>query len=66
MKALWLRLLLTGGSLKVTRVPFCAAAAEYVITSGPFVEIYAAWVVLFLVEGPAVILEKFYASSWVG
>ena len=51
MKALWLRLLLTGGSLKVTRVPFCAAAAEYVIISRPFVEIYAAWAALFLAEG---------------
>ena len=36
MKSLWLRPLLTGGSLKATRVPSCAAAAEEIVTFGVF------------------------------
>ena len=44
MKTLRLRPLLTGGSLTATRCPSCAAAADSIVTFGPFVEIHAAWV----------------------
>lgn len=43
-KNLWGILLSTGGSLKATRGPFCAAAAEYSVTCKCFAEINAAWV----------------------
>lgn len=43
MKTLWLRPLLTGGFLRLTRRPSCAAAAEGSVTFGAFAVIPAAW-----------------------
>ena len=43
MKTLRLRPLLTGGFLTATRHPSCAAAAEDIVTSNPFVPLPAAW-----------------------
>ena len=45
MKPLRLRPLLTGGSLKMTRVSSCAAAADSSVTFELCVVIHAAWVV---------------------
>ena len=44
MKTLRLRPLLTGGFLRATRRPSCAAAAENIVTFGFFAAIPAAWV----------------------
>ena len=43
MKTLWLRPLPTGGSLKATRGSSRAAAADSIVTFGPFVGTSAAW-----------------------
>ena len=42
--ALWGIVLLTGGFLKATRGPSCAAAADKSVTFGQFVAIHATWV----------------------
>ena len=43
MKTLWLRPILPGGPVKVTRAPSCAAAAKDIVTFNPSIEIPAAW-----------------------